>query len=266
MQQINVDIVANIQLSQSIFRMELDAPVIADKVSPGQFVMVRTSGGGLDPLLRRPFSVHNVTSAGELHIAYKVLGKGTELMSRMTTGGTVDIVGPLGKGFTLDESEHFVVAGGMGIAPMQLLTKTIVDKFGEGKVHLLLGARNRDDLQAFQGYYSSAKGVDVQLATDDGSVAQKGFVTDLLRGAGEKYGPGKRMVYCCGPQPMMKAVAALTRELGWNCQVSLETMMACGIAACLGCTVDSTRKNSKGGNYLHVCQDGPVFNEEDIKW
>jgi len=266
MEQVAADISANILLSKSIFRMELYAPSIAAKVVPGQFVMVRTSEDGCDPLLRRPFSVHNTTSAGEVHIVYKVLGKGTQLMSRMAAGGTVDLVGPLGKGFALEDTEHFIVGGGMGIAPMQLLTDKIVDRYGKEKVHLLLGARNKDELCAFQGYYSAKVALDVQLATDDGSLAHKGFVTDLLREAGEQYGAGRRMVYCCGPQPMMKAVASLSRKYGWRCQISLETMMACGIAACLGCTVESTRQNSKGGNYLHVCQDGPVFNEEDITW
>lgn len=266
MKQSSVEISANLQLSKSIFRMELMVPAFAEVSRPGQFVMVQASEEGYDPLLRRPFSIHNITTSGELHISYKVLGKGTELMSRMAAGGTIDIVGPLGNGFTIEETEHFIVGGGMGIAPMQFLTNQIIESGGRGRIHLLLGARDKNELEAFKEYYTSYDDVDVRLATDDGSAAHHGFVTDLLQKVGEEYGAGQRMVYCCGPHPMMKAVAAISRNLGWNCQVSLETMMACGIAACLGCTVESTKTNSKGGKYLHVCQDGPVFDEGDIKW
>nr|MBF0220805.1 dihydroorotate dehydrogenase electron transfer subunit [Desulfobulbaceae bacterium] len=266
MKQSRVEISANVQLSKSIFRMELVAPEAAAAARPGQFLMVQASDDGYDPLLRRPFSIHNVTSSGEVHIAYKVIGRGTELMSRMAAGGTIDIVGPQGNGFTVNGKHHFIVGGGMGIAPMQFLTKKIVKEAGKPKVHILLGARDKAELEAFNEYYNPISGVDVRLATDDGSFAHHGLVTDLLREAGGEFGAGQHMVYCCGPHPMMKAVATLSRELGWGCQVSLETMMACGIAACLGCTVESTKLNSKGGAYLHVCQDGPVFNEGDIKW
>lgn len=266
MEQRQVEIISNRQLGPDMYRMDLAASGVATDAAPGQFVMVQANDGGVDPLLRRPFSIHAVTKEGGLQIAYKVLGKGTQCLRRKRAGDVIDIVGPLGQGYLLEDTEHFIVGGGMGIAPMKFLAERIAAQFGTDKLHFLLGARNKEELSAFESFYLAYPDIDLKLATDDGSLGIRGLVTALLADAGAIFGSGKRMVYCCGPHPMMKAVALMARELGWQCQVSLETMMACGIKACLGCTVESTRPNSKGGNYLHVCQDGPVFNGEDIKW
>jgi len=248
-------------LGGGVRRLRLRCPGIAATAEPGQFVMLKT-GEGCHPLLRRPFSIHGCRpGAGEVEILFKVVGEGTALLAGIQPGATVSMIGPLGNGFTLAAGgTHYLIGGGMGIAPLKFLAATLRRRQPEAAVRVLLGARNKTEIAPLAADFT-AMGLTPECATDDGSLGHHGLVTELLaahRTAGT--------VYCCGPRPMMRAVAASCAARSMPCQVSMETMMACGIKACLGCTIKSTTTNDKGAPYAHVCQDGPVFAAEVIAW
>lgn len=251
------EIIRREQVAEDIYRFTVKAPDIAGASKPGQFVMVRT-GEGLDPLLRRPFSIHQV--AGDLvQILFKVIGKGTQALANMEVGREIDILGPIGRGFTIaDDSLHFFVGGGIGIAPLFFLAKRILKKSEPLSIRVLLGARTKGEIVALAGDFESM-GLAVEIITEDGSLGKQGLVTDLMTDLQQEK---PVMIYSCGPYPMLRAVATTCRKNNWGCQVSLETIMACGLAACLGCAVQRADMNG----YLHVCKDGPVFNMDDVAW
>ncbi|CAK8722098.1 Dihydroorotate dehydrogenase B (NAD(+)), electron transfer subunit [Candidatus Electrothrix laxa] len=243
-------------LAPDVFRLTLQAPRIAAVAQPGQFVMVRVIEG-LDPLLRRPFSIHRSFTNGSISLLFKVIGKGTEMLARRCVGDELDVVGPLGNGFEFsDERPVCLIGGGMGIAPLLFLAEQLL-RTGRatGKDHVLLGARNKDELAPFAEQFS-ALGYAVQLATDDGSIGHKGFIPDLL----DFVLSTVDQVYTCGPHLMMENIVRQCQQAEVRCQVSLETHMACGMGACLGCTVNGKR------GLVHVCKQGPVFNADQLEW
>ena len=252
------EIISREQVAEDTFRFTVKAPGIASTSRPGQFVMVRT-GEGLDPLLRRPFSIHQVADGGLVQILFKVIGKGTQALADMESGRNMDILGPIGHGFTLaNDSQHFLVGGGIGIAPLLFLARRILKKSEPFSVRVFLGARTKEEI-VFLAEEFESMGLSVETTTEDGSFGKQGLVTELMRDLQlEK----PVMIYGCGPYPMLRAVANICRKNSWGCQVSLETMMACGLAACLGCAVQ--RADMKG--YVHVCKDGPVFDMDDVAW
>ncbi|MBU0908787.1 MAG: dihydroorotate dehydrogenase electron transfer subunit [Proteobacteria bacterium] len=241
-------------------RITIEAPAICHVAKPGQFVMVKTSEEkSNDPLFRRPFSIHQVTG-GLLIILFKIVGRGTSNLAKMKAGELLDVIGPLGKGFHVaNEQRHYLVGGGMGIAPLHFLAETISRYNQESEIVALLGARTAKELDVFS-QLNSLNYLQVALSTDDGTAGHHGLVIDLLERAVSERGPG--VVYCCGPWPMMKAIALYCRDKKMTCQVSLETVMACGVGACLGCAVSGS--DVIGDGYLHVCKDGPVFEAEKI--
>ena len=243
-------------MAPDVFRLTLQAPKIAADARPGQFVMVRVIDG-LDPLLRRPFSIHRSFADGSISLLFKVIGKGTEMLARRCIGDQLDLVGPLGNGFEFsDDRPVCLIGGGMGIAPLLFLAEQLHSTGRETKKdHVLLGARNKDELTPLADEFS-ALGYTVQLATDDGSIGHKGFIPDLLGFVL----PTVEQVYTCGPHLMMKNVVRQCQQAEVNCQVSLETHMACGMGACLGCTVNGKR------GLVHVCKQGPVFNADQLEW
>ncbi len=245
-------ILANDRLTAEVFRLTVYAPEIAAAAAPGQFVMVQVSGS-LDPLLRRPFSIHSRGADGSLSLLFKVVGKGTALLAQAKTGDEIDLLGPFGRGFDLSAAEKPVclIGGGMGIAPLLFLAQEL-----PGKKYALLGARNHDELAPLAKAFAEL-GCTVQLATDDGSLGHHGFVPDLL----DEVLPDVSRVCTCGPSPMMRSVASKCRQAGKPCQVSVETHMACGMGACLGCVMPGA-----DGRQVHVCTDGPVFNAEELAW
>ncbi len=253
-------ITLNESLGADIYRLSIQAPEIAATAQAGQFIMVKT-GVGFDPLLRRPFSIHQ-TEGDEIQILFKRLGKGTTLLSKLAAGQQLDILGPLGNAFTLQEGPCCLIGGGMGVAPLLFLAQTMRSR--GITPHILLGARNKAELMAFLPAFQALDG-SLRYATDDGSMGQRGFIIEALPALLAEDNKAKWQVYSCGPYPMMRAVAAICQHK-WPCQVSMETMMACGISACLGCTITARNTNRKGGKYLHVCQDGPVFAAEQIEW
>ncbi len=253
-----VTLISNESLGNGIFRLTMDAPEIAGAAVPGQFIMVRVTGG-FDPLLRRPFSVHKVTAGSTVAILFKVLGRGTALLSEMKAGEIIDCLGPLGFGFPLKRNGNIcLVGGGMGIAPLYYLAQKMIST-GQGRADdlVLLGACCREELEPFADEFKTL-GCTVKLASDDGSLGHHGFVPDLL----DEVLSFKKInrVYSCGPFPMMKSVAMKSMAAGVECFVSLETSMACGIGACLGCTVPGTER------LIHVCQRGPVLAAGEVLW
>jgi dihydroorotate dehydrogenase electron transfer subunit len=256
--QQKAEIVRTEKLSTDIYRFTIKAPNMASACRPGQFVMVR-SGEGIDPLLRRPFSVHQVTEGGLVQILFKVIGKGTQALSSMQTGQQMDILGPLGKGFIYsNDLKHYLVGGGIGIAPLLFLAKQMLNKNEPSAITVLIGSRTKEEIAPLVEDFESM-GLGVQVATEDGSLGKQGLVTDLMA---PLHNENKAMVYACGPYPMLKAVVSVCRDKNWGCQVSLETLMACGLAACLGCAV--LRADMNG--YVHACKDGPVFDAGDVAW
>ena len=244
-------------IAADIFRLTLHAPEISGVAHPGQFVMLQINDGR-DPLLRRPFSIHQVSGGGTLQILFKVVGRGTAQLADVLPGDRIDCIGPLGRGFTPAKKDRLcLVGGGMGLAPLYFLARRLLQT-GKmpGKDFVLLGARNREELSIFADEFSEL-GYTVQTATDDGSMGHHGLVTELL----DPILPELKWIYTCGPVAMMKICAdkACVAEVG--CQVSLETHMACGLGACLGCAVTGV-----DGGYLHVCRQGPVFDAGEVAW
>lgn len=256
--QQKTEIVRNEKLAADIFRLTVKAPKIAADCRPGQFVMVR-AGEGMDPLLRRPFSVHQVAEGDLLQILVKVIGKGTQMIAGMQSGQYLDVLGPLGRGFSYDpQHHHYLVGGGIGIAPLLFLAKRLLKSVEPSSCKILLGARTGEEVSPLIGDFERL-GFEVTTATEDGSLGKRGLVTDLMFPLEDE---SRGMVYSCGPFPMLRAVVAFCREKKWACQVSLEAVMACGLGACVGCAV--LQADMKG--YVHVCQDGPVFDADEVAW
>ena len=254
--QTKAKINSNKRLSGNYWHLEFESSLIAKQAIAGQFINIRMTDGAV-PLLRRPISIHGVKAA-KVKIIYETLGKGTQILSVRKPGELLDIIGPLGNGFNYPrlvkprETKNILVAGGIGVAPLVFLA----EKLKLSKPLVLIGARTKKHVLCLQEF--KALGCTVKLATDDGSVGFKGRVTDLLKIILEQVKLAQ--VFSCGPHPMLKAVAEITRDYKINAQLSLEEHMACGIGACLGCVVAT-----KAG-YKTVCKDGPVFSSEDLVW
>ncbi|MCX8052418.1 MAG: dihydroorotate dehydrogenase electron transfer subunit [Armatimonadetes bacterium] len=263
-------IIGQSEVAPRIVRALLKGPKIAREAQPGQFVNVQV-GKTTDPLLRRPFSVHAAyPDEGVYSILYAVRGRGTTLLSEMRPGDELSVIGPLGTPFDLGESSdsrHILVAGGCGAAPLHFLCDALCRKWGCDNVTVLAGAQSKDAVVCEAEF--RANGVNVIVSTDDGSHGFHGLATQLLETHLSKcisQTPGSHVrVYSCGPHMMLKQVAQICREAGVaRCQVSLETVMACGVGVCLGC-VQKVRGDS-GTSYKRVCVDGPVFDAEEIVW
>lgn len=234
---------------------------IAKNIIPGQFIQVRLNKLSNDPLLCRPFAVYQ-TDGDIIDILFKIVGKGTRLLSGKVADDELMITGPLGNGFPVDDNfgKALLVAGGMGIAALHPLIKKL-----EGhEVIVLLGACSEDMLLGFDELVS--QGVCVLTATEDGSCGYRGMVSQLLEEviAEEKHKTEDCKIYSCGPIPMLKAIAEISERNNIKAYVSLEEKMACGIGACLGCAIEI--KSDSGKKYKMVCKDGPVFDSQEISW
>jgi dihydroorotate dehydrogenase electron transfer subunit len=250
-----VTVVANDRIAEGVGLMVLHAPHVAASVLPGQFVHLRLDSHA-DTILRRPFSVHR--ARGErIELLYQILGAGTLLMADKRSGdGSMDVVGPLGHGWVIPEgaAHALLVAGGLGAAPLGMLAERLAE-LGIA-VTVAQGAPNAERLVARGLFERVARRVEV--ATDDGSAGERGFVTvpvsRLLES--ERFD----VAYTCGPEAMQRAIAGMLAQSDVPCQVSLERLMACGIGACLSCVV-STHTGLK-----RACVDGPVFDAEEVLW
>jgi len=264
MYQEKAHVLYNLEIVPGYFRMGLACQPGYAASTPGQFVMLRFPDQ-IAPLLRRPFSIHRLVRQGNsvtgIEILYKVVGEGTRNFSRCSTGDRLDMIGPLGRGFSISENHRniFMAAGGIGVAPMLFLMEFLMQKNYDPKdATLFLGGRSKADLLCTETFTDF--GVTVCTTTDDGSEGDQCFVTHPLEEAVGKMPPD--IVYACGPMDMLKCVIEMAEGNGVPCQVSIETAMACGIGACLGCAVE---QRETSGKYLHACLDGPVFDTEKIR-
>jgi dihydroorotate dehydrogenase electron transfer subunit len=239
-------------LSQSISKFCILAPEIAKTALPGQFINIKIDDT-TSPLLRRPFSIHFI-KGDEIEIVFGIMGMGTKKLNCKNVGDYLDIIGPLGKPFNINGTEEIsiLVGGGLGAAPLSLLSKCLEEK-GK-KVITILGARTRELLL-------SDKLTKINFASDDGTYGYHGNVIDLLRNILDNLKTEKIKIYGCGPNPMLKALINLVDEKKILCEVSLETTMACGVGICQGCVVEMKKENQK---YSLVCKDGPVFCSSQI--
>lgn len=252
-------VVRHVDLGRNLFEMELIAPRMVPECQAGQFVHVQV-GSYNDPMLRRPLSLYDVDRhLGSVVFLYQVVGQGTHILSRIKAKDYVNVMGPLGRGFSLPEdgSNVLLVGGGVGIAPLVFLARVLVAK--NCKVRVLHGTQTRGQLVAFE----KLRGIGVQFmpSTMDGSAGYKGTVSELLQ---KKIDPAwAKNIYTCGPEAMMARVAEFARLHGIACQISLEEHMACGVGACLGC---ARKLRPDDESYAKICKDGPVFDLEQIEF
>jgi len=285
----------NREVGQDVHRLRLDAPGVAAAARPGQFVMLRVAHGN-DPLLARPFSIHGV-AGGDLLILYKVVGRGTRILSQIKPGQkTLFLWGPLGAGFDLNVERPVLVAGGMGRASLEyvrtelLKTQHFVPYINAenelGQINQVIKymketskniniISNINDLSKMPTKVTTDEilkeaekqmgwttGTTVSLpASVAGGLGGKGLAADYLDEILSAYPWIARSVLTCGPMPMLKAVARVSRKHQLPCQVSLEAPMACGLGACLGCAVPAAT-----GGYLRACQEGPVLDAGRVDW
>ncbi len=250
--QIKARVRSNDELMPQTHLVWLDAPAIAGLARPGQFVMVRC-GEASDPLLRRPLSIHKTDDSGGMALLFEVVGRGTSWLSERAPGDYVDLIGPLGNGFSIQPAAQtlLLAGGGIGIAPLAFLAQEAVAM--QKTMIVLQGAQRASLLCPRRQMPPETRVVGI---TEDSSGERRGLVTGLI---GE-YIDQADQVFACGPVGMYKAMAGLECLKGKSVQVSLEERMACGLGACYGCAV-KTRMGM-----CQVCQDGPVFDLSDIVW
>ncbi len=270
--QTKAKIISNLKVAPQHFKMALEAPEIAREATPGQFVHVRVHDK-LEPLLRRPFSIHRVehqsTRAPEhqIEILYKIRGEATEILSSHKAGELLDIIGPLGNGFPLPSPMHpapstnILVAGGIGVAPLVFLAEKLLDN-APSTQHpapiVLIGAKTKDLVLCAEEF--KPLGCEVKIATEDGSSGFKGLVTDLLKDLLLTVNCKLLTLYAAGPNFMLqeiKKIANMFKILSFG---SLEENIACGLGGCFGCAVKTTQ------GYKRICKEGPVFNLEEVLW
>lgn len=253
--QVKAKLLYNKKVRGSCFYGIIDAPKIAKKAYPGQFVNVKISPES-DALLRRPLSVHGVMGSS-IKIFYEVVGPATQALSQKKAGEYLDIIGPLGKGFSIINSRFSIlVAGGMGVAPLAFLAERIK----KGKTLVLMGAKTEGQILCEKDF--RGLGYAVKISTDDGSKGFQGKVTELLEEIllNAQYSIPNTVIYACGPRPMLKEISRISGKYKTSAQISLEEHMACGFGACLGCVV----KTKEG--FQRVCKEGPVFAADKILW
>jgi len=244
------------------FSVELRAPASWSAIEPGQFLMVRVASG-IEPLLRRAFSVHDVNKADgsiRIELLCKVVGTGTAALAGREPGERLWALGPLGRGFHLTtEGPVALVAGGVGSAPLLLLGKRLLE-LGT-RFDFFYGGRSRIDLARLGAFADLAErsGGRLFATTEDGSSGRPGLVTDALEE--QLSATDYRLVYACGPTGLLARLAALTHGHGVAGEAALETPMGCGFGACLGCAVRTPE-----GRFALCCKDGPVFRFDEVTW
>ena len=237
---------SNVLISENTYEMELLGDT-GEIVRPGQFVNIKLDGF----FLRRPISVCD-TEDGRMTLIYKAVGEGTELMTKLAPGTRLNILTGLGNGFDLSLSgDHPVlIGGGAGIPPMYSLCKALISVLRPENIKVVLGFNTEEEIFYLREFQDL--GVDVKVATADGSYGTKGFVTDVLKDLDYTF------FYTCGPMPMFRAIEAIAKTSG---QYSFEERMGCGFGACMGCSMMMA-----DGSYKRVCKEGPVFRREEILW
>jgi len=244
MNTFNAKILSNEEVAEKIFRLILDAPELAKISRAGQFVQVKISD---EFTLRRPLGIAS-TAGGKIKIFYRAVGRGTEKLSARRAGENLNILGALGNGYSAYNGKILLVGGGMGLAPLLCAAEQF-------SADILIGGRTRDEVTFWQEEFRPHVGK-IFITTDDGSYAKKGFVIDLLPEvlSAENYSA----ILTCGPEIMMRGVAKFAFEKNIPCEVSFEKRMACGLGACLSCSIDTADGRKK------VCKDGPIFDARKV--
>jgi dihydroorotate dehydrogenase electron transfer subunit len=240
-----------IELENQIFLLKIYSPEIAQAINPGEFLNVRVSDS-VYPLLRRPFSVCDV-EGDYIFLMFNILGEGTRILAKKQPGDTIDLLGPLGRGFNLNGvyKTVIIVAGGLGVAPFPYVTRVLN---GKKNIYSFIGGKTKRDVITYSMQ-------NVMVSTDDGSLGFKGNVVDLLEQNFYKFSNHSIKILGCGPGAMLHALKKFCKENKILCEVSTECAMACGFGICQGCTIPSAKDLRK---YLLVCKDGPVFNTKEI--
>lgn len=259
---VTLPILANNEVAKDHFELVFPNAPQFEGARPGQFVNVLCrSDETYDPLLRRPFSFYRMGN-DQFSVLYRLVGRGTRLLSRMKPGDTIGVVGPLGNGFDLSTIERsapvVVIGGGVGTPPIFHLSQTLRDRGIDHQV--IVGFATEKQIIAVDEWRKV--GIEPIITTDDGSVGLRGVVTDPLREIIAK--GGVKAVFACGPQPMLRAVAALCKDHGVACQVSMEEWMGCGVGACLSCV----RRIKVDGvpRWVRLCVEGPVLDGAKVVW
>jgi len=264
MLQLKAKVLYNKRVKHNYYHCSIRAIEIAKQACPGQFITVKFQDDRL-AFLRRPFSIHK-TKGANLEVLYEAVGPATKIFSRIKTGEHLDMIGPLGNGFSPQSTVHspqlsILVAGGMGVAPLVFLAEKLAKHSLRSTVHgryVLIGAKTRSQILCEKEF--QRLGFSVKIATDDGSRGFRGKVTGLLKNLLSTVDCRLATLYACGPRPMLKEISRLALFHNVKAQISLEEHMACGIGACLGCVV-KTKKRLK-----RVCKEGPVFLAKEIIW
>jgi dihydroorotate dehydrogenase electron transfer subunit len=249
----DLQVIDKIELNAFHFLLRLQAPIKLPEILPGQFAEVLVDNSQAT-FLRRPLSIHDVSmKQNTITFFIKCVGPATIKLLDLQKGDFVNVMYPLGNTFSLDtEDPVLLVGGGCGVAPLLYLAKYLKAK--NKIVTILIGARTESDIAEIEEYSEAGT---LLISTEDGSKGEEGLVTE--HSVFEKINQFKR-IYCCGPEPMMKAVASLAKKNKVECEVSLENTMACGIGACLCCVTDTVE------GHKCICTDGPVFNIKQLKW
>jgi dihydroorotate dehydrogenase electron transfer subunit len=252
-------VVSHASAGRGFYRLVLKAPAAARAALPGQFVMLRVTGN-YDPLLARPFGIASIIRRSSIEIVYRVAGRGTSILTGVKPGQVLTLLGPLGKGFPLPLKGALpvLIGGGSGFPPLHFLAQLLGPT-----AHFFIGSRDRDCLppvpimKSFRDVCAK-----VHIATEDGSCGTCGMSTDVLNKFLSKEETKSHLViYACGPHAMMAAVSRIAAEHGIPCYVSMEERMACGLGACMGCSIPQ-----KAGGYKRACKEGPVFDSRDVDW
>ena len=267
----------NSQLIKNHYLLTLQPLEKIKKPAPGNFFMISVDDG-LDPLLKRPFSIYR-SAAGEIQIIYRVVGKGTTILSNRKAGDTLEVIGPLGNKFPLKKTQKniILIAGGLGIAPILSLAEAatppapslvkgginrtqVKGKAKETKPLLFYGARTKKEVICMDEL--KAIGIDPVISTDDGTLGKKGNIVNVLKRFITHHASNitDYSFYACGPEPMLKALYPLAEKYNLNMHVALEQNMACGLGTCLGCVVNTIK------GYKRICKEGPVFPIKEIVW
>ena len=260
-------IISNKKISPTSWEMKLTCPEIAREAEPGQFVMVRV-GNDIDTFLRRPLSIHDIKNRSSLELLYKIVGRGTEVMTGFKKGANIDLLGPFGKGFEINNvpESAILIAGGIGVAPLVFMLRSLRKRgLKKENIYFLYGAKTRSEILCLS--LIKNLGAKILVATEDGSLGEKGMINgqleSLLRRLEKK--KSETSIFASGPNNMLKAISSAAENFGVPCQISLEARMACGFGVCLGCAV-KIRNNNNASRYKMVCKDGPVFEAGEIDW
>jgi dihydroorotate dehydrogenase electron transfer subunit len=274
---VQAELLEHRSIARDTWQLTVRAPQVAQAASPGQFFMVRLAHCN-DPLIGRALALYDMhrDAAGmpmDISVVYVVKGKFTQALSRLLPGQNVELWGPLGNSFSTMPTQHLIlVAGGVGITPMLTLATAALGKESYGsqptaipfaqRVSLCYGARTQEYLAGLDAF--AERGVELHVATEDGSLGHAGRVTDVLESLLSESQADVRIA-CCGPEPMMQAVADVAQRHDTPCEVSLETPMACGIGICFTCVARIQQPDGEW-DYRRTCLEGPVFPADKVVW